>query len=541
MPSQLNISWSLLAPALFLTYAACGAKQMPATVAAPKGDVLTVIATAELRGTTEPCGCASDPLGDIARVARLAEDSHALWVDAGGLLYDEVASRGGAADQAVRKATCLEDIAGESKVELGLGSDDLWRGATAIKAARHADDVAKNIPLAAPSIRIISGVRVGIFGVVSAARAKALTVSDPGVAAEKSVAKLRSLGAQLVVGLLGMNRTESRALLSSVRGIDIGVVGAEVEEGMPEAEPVGDGILVSPADQGRRVARLDFHIVDGKVALRPFAGQAARQRELERVDKKRLALTMQLEAWRADPSADAAFVAARRQELGELEAERARLKGAVPAPPTDSYFTYALVPVRRDLPRSTKVAARLSALDGEIGRANLAAAQHEPAIPTVAGQPHYVGMSTCARCHKQAAKLWKTTVHAQAWKTLVDVNKQYNYDCTGCHVTGWLRPGGSQLATAEKVGLTSIQCETCHGPGSKHVEESGLDEPRTIHRRPDDGICAGQCHTKEHSDTFDLAPYLRDVLGQGHGEKLRAELGPGITAHELRKKAMASH
>ena len=526
---------------LIVAVCGCATPRGPATAATPKPTVLTVLATAEVRGTTEPCGCASDPLGDIARVARLAEDTHALWVDAGGLLFDEVASRGGAADQAVRKAACLEDIAGQAKVELGLGSDDLWRGPSAVKAPRHADDVSGGVPLAAPTVRVVSGIRVGVFGVVTPARAKSLSVSEPADAARKAVERLRADGAELVVGLLGMNRTESRALLSSVAGIDVGVVGAEVEEGMPEAEPVGNSILVAPADQGRRVARLDFHVTDGKVRLRPFAGQAARQRDLERVEKKRHSLTLQLEGWRADPSADADFVAARQKELAELESERTRLRGAEPPPPKDSYFTYALVPIRRELPRSPKIAARLSALDGEIGRANLAAAQHEPPPPAIAGQPHYVGMNACARCHKQAASFWKTTVHSQAWKTVVDVNKQYNYDCTGCHVTGWMRPGGSHLASMEKAGLTSVQCETCHGPGSKHVEESGLDEPLTLKRRPADELCASQCHTKEHSDTFDLIPYLRDVLGPGHGEKLRAELGPGVTAHELRKKALATH
>jgi hypothetical protein len=150
-----------------------------------------------------------------------------------------------------------------------------------------------------------------------------------------------------------------------------------------------------------------------------------------------------------------------------------------------------------------------------------------------------VGDAACARCHKPAVAFWQRTKHASAWKTLVDADKQYNYDCIGCHVSGWQSPGGSSLGTVEARGLVNVQCEVCHGPGSKHVEEDGLDEPRTIARAPAAQLCATKCHTKEHSDTFALDPYLRDVLGEGHRAQRRKPLGEGPTGHELRQKALA--
>src|SRR5258706_6278107 len=55
--------------------------------AAPRPRVVTIVAVSEVRGTPEPCGCQSDPLGDVARVASLARGG--LLVDAGGLRYGE--------------------------------------------------------------------------------------------------------------------------------------------------------------------------------------------------------------------------------------------------------------------------------------------------------------------------------------------------------------------------------------------------------------------------------------------------------------------
>ena len=71
-------------------------------------------------------------------------------------------------------------------------------------------------------------------------------------------------------------------------------------------------------------------------------------------------------------------------------------------------------------------------------------------------------------------------------------------------------------------------------------ENHGLDEPSTLVKRPAERFCADNCHRPEHSDTFQLVPYLRDVTGKGHGEKLRAQLGDGVTGHELRHNALSA-
>ncbi|HEY7957890.1 MAG TPA: multiheme c-type cytochrome [Polyangia bacterium] len=501
--------------------------------------VVRIVATAEVKGTTEPCGCTSDPLGGVARVATLARGG--LWVDAGGLLYDREGISAAMRPQADLKAERLARIYGEAGALVGLGPDDLARGPSHLSPPREAANVT-GLPMAtvAPVVRNVDGIKVGVFGVVSPERMKEVGVQAQAAepAARAAILALRKQGAQVIVALLGMNRGEARGLLRAVPGIGFGIVGAEVGEGMAEAEPVGGGFLVAPADLGRRVATIELHVRNGKVALTLFAGEAARRREIEEFGRRISTLTLQLASWRHDPTADQSFVTARAAELEQLTAKRTALKSAHPTPPRASYFTYALTPVDKSVAAAPKVVAELRALDRQIGQVNLASAKKLPPLSPEPGKASYVGMAACAKCHQKAVDFWQHTVHAQAWKTLVSVDKQYNYDCTGCHVTGWMKPGGANLATVEKRGLVNVQCEVCHGPGSIHVAEAGLEDPPSLTRRPADRFCADNCHTKEHSDTFQLVPYLRDILGKGHGEKLRASLGQGVTGHELRQKAL---
>jgi hypothetical protein len=220
-----------------------------------------------------------------------------------------------------------------------------------------------------------------------------------------------------------------------------------------------------------------------------------------------------------------------RAERDELQARPLR------APAQGSWMALRMIAVKGKLPCDPTVVARKRALDESIGDANRkAAATEKPAAPPP-GKPGYSGIEECEYCHKAAVEFWRTTHHARAFKTLADEGKQWNRDCIGCHVTGWMEPGGATLGNNEK--LRDVQCEVCHGPASKHVDADGKDKPRTLARAPEADLCKNRCHTPEHSDTFQLEAYLRDVTGPGHAAALRKKLGDGPTGHELREAALA--
>jgi hypothetical protein len=102
-----------------------------------------------------------------------------------------------------------------------------------------------------------------------------------------------------------------------------------------------------------------------------------------------------------------------------------------------------------------------------------------------AGDPIYVGAEKCKNCHSSPKKgdpfgKWAASFHSKAFTELASEeakklaktknieDPQKSADCLKCHVTAFDLPA---TAKGKKFDPTmGVQCETCHGPGSKHVE-----------------------------------------------------------------------
>jgi Cytochrome c554 and c-prime len=509
----------------------------------------TLFYTAEIHGTLEPCGCTSDPLGDIARYASVVRAARktgdVLLVDAGGMSYPE----GGAAPRERAgndlRATFLATELGKlGLAAAGVADTDLAAGAAHVSPPRVAVNLAPTPTFKpAPSVlRTIGGVSIGIFGVVDPAVADTLgaKADEPVAAARREAERLRKAGAELVIALAPVDRPVARRLAREA-AVDFVILGRQVGGGAARADAVGQAFLLAPADELQKVGRVDVVLRPG--APRPLVdagGPEATALRKTELTYELARLDGELASWakagtQVGAGADPNFVAAKKKERDALIAEQAKLGTAAWAPPTTgSYFTNRLVSMHRSLPRDPALAAAMRKLDAQIGQQNLRAAAPPP--PAEPGRAFYVGMDKCASCHKPAMAFWRTTVHAGAWKTLVDVGKQADYKCVGCHVTGYGEVGGTSLGHTQH--LENVQCETCHGPGSLHVAGKGLEDPTAIQRDTPSPTCT-KCHNEHHSDTFLYAAYLRDILGRGHGASARARLGDGPTGKSLRSAALA--
>ena len=140
----------------------------------------------------------------------------------------------------------------------------------------------------------------------------------------------------------------------------------------------------------------------------------------------------------------------------------------------------------------------------------------------------YTGTAACGGCHTAAFELWKKTAHGRALTTLEKKGRERDPACVGCHVTGYLRPGGTADIRLAATRLRDVGCEACHGPGADHRDAVMMTTPdapaRAREARPGSFqrevpalVCLG-CHTPDQTGgDFEYGEYLKAILGPGHG------------------------
>jgi hypothetical protein len=148
----------------------------------------------------------------------------------------------------------------------------------------------------------------------------------------------------------------------------------------------------------------------------------------------------------------------------------------------------------------------------------------------------FVGTAECKSCHEESYRVWKKSGHAKAWQTLVELDPPRNFDpeCIACHVVGWApqhyRPFQSGFLSEEETPhLIDVGCETCHGPGQKHVEaEMGSDldvqaeaakamvitleaSQQPVSSAISDHQHCMNCHDLDNSPDFDFDTYWPEI------------------------------
>lgn len=470
---------------------------------------VTLFVTADVRGSLGPCGCSENMRGGMARLAAQVEQARASGVpvfllDAGDALFGTASIPEAAVGQQERKARALA----EAFRTMGLSA----RAAGPLDDARGA---AFRESLGLPEVKPgeVRWLEAGAFRIA--------VVSDDDVGkADAVAAKARAEGASFVVALVLLPFDAALRAAADASSVDLVVAGRPKDELAAEENRAAGGPVkvVQIQSKGRSVLRVDLSLRDGN-RVEWSQGSAERERELSALDERLELLRGQVN----EPGLDEQLKALKKAKLDELVARRQALAEApLPVPADRNSATLRFIPLEASLPQDAKVLAIEAAYDRDVGLLNLAWAKEHGQdcdMPTPE-KPGHVGSTGCLGCHPGAARAWQATKHAGAYEALVQKGKQYHLDCVPCHVTGWQQPGG--VCRIDKTeGREGVGCESCHGPGSTHVQlPTKLTMPRTV--AP--ATCTG-CHDRENSPFFELETYRKKIVVPGHGMPLAPDGG----------------
>ena len=534
------------------------AESAPTGASGAKPDIerveVDLLAFGRQLGQIAPCGCTSLPLGGLdfafGYIEAESKAGQRLVLEPGSFLYPDPhhpeAPRDAAGwAQAEQRAQALTQRFAALGTDLvsGLGPTDFANpegpGLAAHALPRTLANLEDAKRQALPEVEAARVVTLGheieavVTAVVDPSAVRDIealgTPTEPVAAAKAALAAHPD--AELSVVMVAGPRTLAEQIARELE-VDVVIMGGEIasadegREGQPPAK-VGDTWLLEPGDRAQTLSHLTLRLA----ADAPAEAAAGEWKVLDsaaQIDAQIAQLDERLAKFKADPSADPKFVARVQAERDALLAQ----KDAPGDPSAKAIATFAQAAISCMGKSDDAAKQALKAYDAWVAKEMKARFEGVKAPAPAKGEAGYVGMEACADCHSEAAKFWEGTIHAGAYETLERANKQYDLTCVGCHVTGFRKPGGSEVV--ENAGLVDVQCEQCHGPGSLHIEDP---DTTNIRRAVPETVC-GECHTPEHSDTFDYKPYLRDILGPGHGADARQAIGSGPTGGELRAKAL---
>jgi 2',3'-cyclic-nucleotide 2'-phosphodiesterase (5'-nucleotidase family) len=525
-------------PFVALGLAACeGCRSTPAPAAAPSGasDVgpptVRLYLISDLAGALEPCGCTKDQLGGLDHFGAWVRQSRAhvpaaLVASAGPLFFMDDRLDPDRADQDRTKAITIARVLrgldfaamAPGANDWATGSDGLARLATEAGAVVISSGREAAVPFSSAIVRDVTGIRVAFVGFGQAGGAD----GSPSVGdlVRRGVEDAKGQGANVIVALAAVGRGEAKRIADAVPELTAVVVGSARANGdantsAPQAEKVGDVLIVQAANHLQSVAVLDLFVRDpippGHVVK--FADATGLDLAVRREDLSRRIddLHVKIAAWERERSVGAADLDARRRDLVKLELERDALDQR-PPPVTGSFFRYAVKEMRESLGKDPAVQAQMVSFYKAVDEHNRLAFADRLPPPHGPDQASYVGIEVCSKCHQGPGQVWQRTKHAHAYAALSSQFKEYNLECVGCHVTGYEKPGGSSVTHVAK--LENVQCEECHGPGSMHALNP--TDVTSIVVKPAPSRCL-ECHHPPHVEQFDAVARLKEVLGPGHG------------------------
>lgn len=463
----------------------------------------------DLKGYLEPCGCTSNPLGGIDRLAaQLAtlrrSGPPVVFLLAGDTFFDEAKLDPSREDQANRQARTLVGILDRLGVAAVLpGPRDLAQPKAVLKSLQKESDfpwLAMSGPVEALTTRA-GQIRLGVVGVRSSASLDDVSAAVQSIRPQSEV----------VVALLSGDRREAKRV-AEVSGIDFVVQGGLDQDDALAPRHLGRAWAFHASRQGQGLTVVDIApgTRGGFVDRSPWSRGSQRDQLSERIED----LSRRIDTWRGRSDIDPNDLERQESRLRALHAERASLEGAAPETQQSS-FVARWIPLPKASPTDREVGEMMRAHDKEVNEANRRRLANVKPPPLGPNDVAYVGSQACGTCHQPAFAWWKKHAHGDAYRTLEERNKEFNLDCVGCHVTGYNQPGGSTVTHNLGGALVNVGCESCHGPGAAHAADPSV----LLVRDTPESNCVG-CHNEEHSDLFNYDSYKQMLIAPGHGAPL---------------------
>ncbi|MGB3051752.1 MAG: multiheme c-type cytochrome [Polyangiales bacterium] len=462
----------------------------------------------DLKGYLEPCGCTSDPLGGIDRLAaqiRALREGPApvVFLMAGDAFFDTATLAAVRVDQASRNAKTLAGILDGLEVAAVLpGRSDRAQPSETLDALRAGSDF--------PWLAMQSDVE--LLRVKAGALRLAVVGVRPG--ADRNAVKQLVASAQadfdLTIALVDGSRRDANRI-GAIDGVDFVIQGGLDEDAPVSPRQTGRSWLLHASRQGQGLTVVDVY---QKRKGEAFVDRSdwSRAERARRLDAQLSDLAEKIAVWEKSGDVDAADLESQRARLADLQKERQVLDA--PATKTDDNAMSATwIPLPKKAPKDPQIEALMRKHDKVVNDANRVAFANLKPPPLGPGDMAYVGSAACSVCHQPAYSWWRNHAHGLAYRTLQERNKEYNLDCVGCHVTGYEQPGGSTVTHNLDLGLVNVGCESCHGPGAAHAKDP---EKFGSLRDTPESTCL-QCHNAQHSDLFDYEGYKKTLVVPGHG------------------------
>jgi hypothetical protein len=501
-------------------------------------DTFALLFTTSVQGWVEPCGCTSEPLGGMPRLATVVLEANSRYglgtmlIDGGDLLFDSMKAKSPAdlCQERARVDLLLSSLHDLSCLGTFSGPLDDAMGVD-FKEERLKKHQLKDLTSLARE-GILQGSDSFKLGILFLDENNASSLDEKAIALKKK-------GAQATVAVTHLSRLKAKVLAGAVASLDVVVLATVGDEKPVSAERVGANgpIFVSAAKQGQYVGVVEFRLQD-KTSSKWELNDKAQQKEARASLLAQRKKTLESQIAQTKDEQRLLFL---NERLADIQSELKELEGSEQeAQVGGNTLIASVIALSRKIVPNEPFDVRLQSYEKQIPEL-VAQCEVNLECPTLAeNQSSFVGADTCRNCHSAAYEFWTKAIykvpatdekgkaidslsgHAKAWETLEGKSKTKDRSCVECHSVGFMQPGG--YCKVNEVGrLKGVQCESCHGAGSMHASTGNK---RYINREVPESTCRG-CHHVPHiatTESFVYTDKLQKILGQGHGELFLAKI-----------------